>query len=78
VRPAARALGVQPGAAHDQPHGRVDGDPVRGPGAAILAAVWLGQTPPAAAVPALALLLAGVAMVILSGGRRTPAGLAPT
>jgi drug/metabolite transporter (DMT)-like permease len=39
------------------------------PGAAILAAVWLGQTPPVAAIPALALLLAGVAVVIRAGGR---------
>jgi drug/metabolite transporter (DMT)-like permease len=46
------------------------------PGAAILAAVWLGQTPPVAAIPALVLLLAGVAMVILSGDRRAQAGVA--
>jgi drug/metabolite transporter (DMT)-like permease len=39
------------------------------PGAAILAAIWLGQTPPVAAIPALALLLAGVAIVIRAGGR---------
>jgi drug/metabolite transporter (DMT)-like permease len=42
------------------------------PLAAIIAAVALGQTPPVAAVPALALLLAGTALVI--GAReRTPA-----
>jgi drug/metabolite transporter (DMT)-like permease len=41
------------------------------PGAAILAALWLGQTPPVAAVPALALLLAGIALVI---GAREPSG----
>ena len=44
------------------------------PGAAVLAAIWLDQTPPVAAIPALALLLAGVATVILSGERRGGAG----
>jgi drug/metabolite transporter (DMT)-like permease len=34
------------------------------PGAAVIAAFALGETPPAAAVPALALLLAGTALVI--------------
>ena len=34
------------------------------PLAAVIAAIALGQTPPAAAVPALALLLAGTALVI--------------
>jgi drug/metabolite transporter (DMT)-like permease len=42
------------------------------PGAAILAALTLGETPPAAAVPALALLLAGTALVI-SARERPPA-----
>ena len=42
------------------------------PGAALLAAVWLGQTPPLAAVPALVLLLLGIALVISSRGRDTP------
>jgi drug/metabolite transporter (DMT)-like permease len=42
------------------------------PGAAILAALTLGETPPAAAVPALALLLAGTALVI-SARERSPA-----
>ena len=39
------------------------------PLAAIIAAVALGQTPPAAALPALVLLLAGTALVITGGGR---------
>ncbi len=34
------------------------------PGAAIIAAIWLGQTPPVAALPAAALLLVGLAIVI--------------
>ncbi|GLZ75255.1 hypothetical protein Afil01_00620 [Actinorhabdospora filicis] len=38
------------------------------PGAAVLGAVWLGQTPPVAAWPGIALLLAGVA-VALAGQR---------
>jgi drug/metabolite transporter (DMT)-like permease len=41
------------------------------PGAALIAALWLGQTPPAAAYPALVLILAGLALVILSDRRRT-------
>ncbi|MGZ4611258.1 MAG: DMT family transporter [Actinomycetes bacterium] len=36
------------------------------PGAAIVAALWLGQTPPLAAVPAALLLLLGIAIVISS------------
>ena len=42
------------------------------PLAAVIAAIALGQTPPAAAVPALALLLAGTALVI-SARSRAPA-----
>ncbi|MFR9777113.1 DMT family transporter [Micromonospora sp. MS34] len=45
------------------------------PGAALIAWVWLGQLPRPLALPGLALLLAGVAVVILGGaraGRRTP------
>ena len=38
------------------------------PGAALIAAVWLGQSPPWGVLPAAALLLAGVARVIGSGG----------
>ncbi|WSA47675.1 DMT family transporter [Streptomyces sp. NBC_01803] len=40
------------------------------PGAALVAAVWLGQLPPAAACPALAVILLGLALVIR--GERTP------
>jgi drug/metabolite transporter (DMT)-like permease len=44
------------------------------PGAALIAALWLGQTPPVAAYPALAVILAGLALVILAGRRKqTPA-----
>ncbi len=42
------------------------------PGAALLAAVFLHQTPPLAAVPGLALLLAGLAVVVRSGTRGIP------
>ncbi|WP_372500498.1 DMT family transporter [Streptomyces meridianus] len=41
------------------------------PGAALIAALWLGQTPPAAAYPALAVILAGLALVITGDRRRT-------
>nr|WP_052851640.1 DMT family transporter [Streptomyces avicenniae] len=40
------------------------------PGAALVAAVWLGQYPPAAAYPALAVVLAGLALVVR--GERVP------
>lgn len=40
------------------------------PGAALIAALWLGQTPPAAAYPALGVILAGLALVILSDRRK--------
>jgi drug/metabolite transporter (DMT)-like permease len=39
------------------------------PGAAVLAWAWLGQTPRLAALPGLALLMLGVAVVVLGGGR---------
>jgi drug/metabolite transporter (DMT)-like permease len=39
------------------------------PGAALLAWAWLGQTPRLVALPGLALLVAGVAVVVLGGGR---------
>jgi len=39
------------------------------PGATLVAALWLGQTPPAAAYPALAVILAGLAMVVMAGRR---------
>jgi drug/metabolite transporter (DMT)-like permease len=40
------------------------------PGAALLAWAWLGQVPRAEALPGLAVLVAGVAVVILGGARR--------
>lgn len=42
------------------------------PGATLIAAVWLGQVPPLAIVPALVLLFAGLVLVIRAGDRRTP------
>ncbi len=47
------------------------------PGAALIAAAYLGQRPPLAAIPALALLLAGVAVVILAGGGGGPPPVPP-
>jgi len=41
------------------------------PGAALVAALWLGQTPPAAAYPALGVILAGLALVVLADRRKT-------
>jgi drug/metabolite transporter (DMT)-like permease len=41
------------------------------PGAALIAAVFLGQVPPLLALPAAVLLLAGLAVVVGSGSRRT-------
>jgi drug/metabolite transporter (DMT)-like permease len=43
------------------------------PGAALIAAVLLGQTPPLLALPAAVLLVAGLALVIRAGGRRSAA-----
>jgi len=47
------------------------------PGAALIAAVFLHQRPPAAAIPAAALLLAGIALVVSGRGGRdeSPAAL---
>ncbi|MBB5870495.1 drug/metabolite transporter (DMT)-like permease [Allocatelliglobosispora scoriae] len=42
------------------------------PGAALMAWLWLDQVPPAAAWPGVALVVAGVAVVILGNGRRQP------
>jgi drug/metabolite transporter (DMT)-like permease len=42
------------------------------PGAAIIAAVWLDQLPPVSALPGIAVLLAGLALVIRAGGRAVP------
>jgi drug/metabolite transporter (DMT)-like permease len=41
------------------------------PGAALVAAAFLGQTPPLLALPAALLLLAGLAIVIRAGSRGT-------
>jgi drug/metabolite transporter (DMT)-like permease len=41
------------------------------PGAAVIAALWLGQTPPPAAIPAAVLLLAGIVMVLTARGATT-------
>lgn len=42
------------------------------PGAAVIAAVWLDQLPPASAVPGLLVLLAGLALVVRAGARGVP------
>lgn len=42
------------------------------PGAALIAAIWLGQMPPVAAYPALAVILTGLALVITADRRRAP------
>jgi drug/metabolite transporter (DMT)-like permease len=51
------------------------------PGAALIAALWLGQRPPVGVYPALAMILAGLALVILPRRRsadRTAAAAAET
>jgi len=45
------------------------------PGAAVIAAIYLGQTPPPAAIPAAALLLVGLALVISSRPEDTEASV---
>jgi drug/metabolite transporter (DMT)-like permease len=47
------------------------------PGATLIAAVWLGQVPPLAIVPALVLLFAGLVLVIRSGDRDVPSETPP-
>jgi drug/metabolite transporter (DMT)-like permease len=42
------------------------------PGATLIAAVWLGQLPPPAIIPAVALILGGLVLVIRAGDPRTP------
>jgi drug/metabolite transporter (DMT)-like permease len=42
------------------------------PGAALIAAVWLDQLPPASAVPGLLVLLVGLALVVRAGARGVP------
>ncbi len=44
-------------------------------GAALLARLWFGETPPAAAIPAAALIALGVVLVVRSG--REPAVSTP-
>jgi drug/metabolite transporter (DMT)-like permease len=44
------------------------------PGAALIAWLWLGQTPRADAVPGLVLLLVGVGVVVVGGGTRSGRG----
>ncbi|MEC4019253.1 DMT family transporter [Streptomyces sp. H27-D2] len=41
------------------------------PGAALIAALWLHQTPPAAAYPALVVILTGLGLVVLADRRKT-------
>jgi drug/metabolite transporter (DMT)-like permease len=45
------------------------------PGATLLAALWLGQVPPVAAFPALALILAGLAVVVSAQSPDEPAAV---
>jgi drug/metabolite transporter (DMT)-like permease len=45
------------------------------PGATLIAAIFIGQQPPLAIIPAVVLLFAGLVLVIRSGGRQPP-GLA--
>jgi len=47
------------------------------PGATIIAALWLGQMPPLAVLPAIGLLFLGLVIVIRSGDRRPPAPSRP-
>jgi drug/metabolite transporter (DMT)-like permease len=47
------------------------------PGSTLIAAVWLGQVPPPAIVPAVVLLFVGLALVIRSGDRREPSESPP-
>jgi drug/metabolite transporter (DMT)-like permease len=46
------------------------------PGAALVAWVWLGQRPPVLILPGAALVLAGIALVVLSR-RANPSPAAP-
>lgn len=47
------------------------------PGATLVAAVWLGQTPPLAVYPAMLMILIGLVMVIRSSGRQAPMESSP-
>ncbi|MFI1991302.1 DMT family transporter [Actinoplanes sp. NPDC020271] len=48
------------------------------PGAALLARLWLGQSPRPGALPGLALLMAGVAVVVLGAARANRRAVAPS
>ncbi|MBI1376685.1 MAG: EamA family transporter [Frankiales bacterium] len=47
------------------------------PGATLIAALWLGQVPPLALLPAVALIFAGLVLVIRAGDPRTPTETPP-
>jgi drug/metabolite transporter (DMT)-like permease len=47
------------------------------PGATLIAAVWLGQVPSAAIVPAIGLIFAGLVLVIRAGDPRVPSESPP-
>jgi hypothetical protein len=47
------------------------------PGAIIFAALWLGQVPPLAILPAVALLGVGLVLVIRAGDRAVPSETPP-
>ncbi|MFI9205187.1 DMT family transporter [Streptomyces sp. NPDC053048] len=47
------------------------------PGAALIAALWLGQVPPAESYPALAVIMAGLVLVIMGDRRRQEAVAVP-
>jgi drug/metabolite transporter (DMT)-like permease len=47
------------------------------PGAILIAALWLGQVPPLAILPAVVLLFAGLVLVIRSGGSGLPTETPP-
>jgi drug/metabolite transporter (DMT)-like permease len=47
------------------------------PGATLVAAIWLGQTPPLAVYPAMIMILIGLVMVIRSSGRQAPMETSP-
>lgn len=48
------------------------------PGSTLIAALWIGQIPPLAILPAVALLFAGLVIVIRSGDRAQPNSSPPT
>jgi drug/metabolite transporter (DMT)-like permease len=42
------------------------------PGAALIAALWLGQVPPVSVLPGIVVLLAGLAIAVRAGARAVP------